>query len=196
MGGMLNLSESFGVLKNLPLAKRIVVGSKSDLGKFDFPYYMKIDSAEHKLKLGGVLLCENLVDANKGYDDFNKKFKGIGIVIQEKVEGIELIVGVKSDVVFGRVIVVGFGGSDVENEGDVVFRALRLNRGDVREMLKELSGYKKISRGLREKVITFIEKVGFLVDYYNIVEMDLNPVILVEKGKSKGPVVVDARVRI
>ncbi len=193
MGDMLKLSDSFDVLKNLSLSKYLIINKKSDLSMMDFPYYMKIDSAEHKLKMGGVYLCDNLIDAKVKYDEWIKKFNGVGIVIQEKVDGIELIVGVKTDVVFGRVLVVGFGGSGVEEGGDVVFRALRLKRDDVKAMLKELKGYKKIEAKMRGKVITFIEKVAFLIDYYDISEMDLNPVILDNK---LGPVIVDARILI
>ena len=60
------------------------------------------------------------------------------IIIQEGFEGIEMIVGLKSDDVFGKLLVVGFGGIFAEVKKDVSFRALPVTRKDIVQMIKDL----------------------------------------------------------
>jgi len=73
-----------------------------------------------------------------------------------------------------------------------------LNFSEAKTMIEELTGY-KILEGFRDKkprdIEAFIEaivRVSEISINYNIMEMDINPFILLEKGK--GGIAVDARI--
>ena len=63
-----------------------------------------------------------------------------GFLVQEMVEGLEVIVGVREDPEYGPLMVLGLGGVLVEAIRDVSFRLLPLDEADVHEMLSELRG--------------------------------------------------------
>lgn len=190
---MLELKKSLELLKDLPTAKYVLVKNESDLEKIDFPYFMKANISGHKTESGGVKKIINMKEAKENY----KKIKKLGeVIIQESVEGIEMIVGAKDEKVFGKTIMIGFGGIFAEISRDVSFRILPISRKDAESMLNDLKN-KKIfnARGKNydvEKFITLIEKIGFLAEKLDIKELDLNPVILTEKGVK----IVDARIEL
>ena len=111
--------------------------------------------------------------------------------------GIEVIIGTMLDDQFGPVIMYGMGGIMVEILKDVAFRVLPLSAGAAGEMIRETRSYPllKGARGttpvdeqaLQELLLLCSELIEA---YPEIVEMDLNPVIVHEKGLS----VVDARI--
>lgn len=193
---MRGVVESFETLKGLPMARFRVVTKYEDLEAFRFPYYLKADVAGHKSELGAVVRCDNLDDAAKKLKKMHKDFPKNRIIAQETFDGIEMIVGLKSDAVFGRLLVVGFGGIFAEVKKDVSFRALPISRSDVVSMIKELEGFGVFSaRGKKydmEKFVTLIEKVAYLGDKLNVKELDLNPVIVGEKDSR----IVDARIEL
>lgn len=187
---MLKLTESFKKLKGAPIAKYKIVEEYEDLNEFDFPCYLKISAPIHKTEEGGVVKCNNFEHAKKEFDRLKKKFS-YDIIVQEEVEGIELIIGVKYDEVFDRVIMVGFGGIHAESIDDVVFRSAPVDKKEIVKMFSELNGANSLFTRKKyaiKKLIKLIEKVSKI----NVGEMDLNPVILNEKKA----VIVDARVGI
>ena len=103
---MKTLLECFEKMKKLPLAKTIIIKSESDLTKIPFPYYMKASLGEHKLEKKAVLRIENINEANKQYQWLKKEFKKIPILIQESVIGTEMILGLKEDKVFGKLLLI------------------------------------------------------------------------------------------
>lgn len=187
---MRSLIDSFNILKDFNLAKYFIIEKNSDLEKLEFPYYMKIDSEKHKLSLGGVLFCNNLEKAKENYKILKEKFDE-EIIIQEKVEGTELILGIKKDSIFGYVLMLGFGGNNISKD-NLIFRVLRINRSEISNVLSKLDKEKILKNYFyREKLISFIEMICFLAEKIDIKEMDLNPIIL----SKKGPVIVDARIK-
>jgi hypothetical protein len=192
---MLNLKESMNMLKGLPVAEWKVAFSEDDLNHFSFPYYMKANISAHKTEEGAVYRCDDIVSAKTYFKKLRKKFSD-EIILQKNFEGIEMIVGIKDDKVFGKLLVVGFGGIFTEVNKDVSFRALPVSRADVMSMIKELRGYGIFSaRGKKydiEKFATFVEKVAYLGEKFDIKELDLNPVILGERDLR----VVDARIEM
>jgi succinyl-CoA synthetase beta subunit len=141
-----------------------------------------------------VLKCNNADDAKKNSKILQKKFNDI--IIQENFNGIEMIIGIKDDKIFGKILMVGFGGIFAELKKDVSFRALPVSRLDVISMVKELKSFEIFnSRGKKhdlEKFYTFIEKVAHIGEKFDIKELDLNPVTVGEKEVK----IVDARVRL
>lgn len=189
---MKGLIESFGVVGDLDVARFRVVEGPEDLVAFGFPCFLKVNLGIHKTEEGGVVECFDLADAEKKLWAMHAKFPDHRIIVQEKIGGVEMIVGLKEDVVFGKVLMVGFGGIFAEVKKDVAFRVLPVSKKDVVEMVGELEGFGIFGArgkeydldgfyGLVLKVAALGERIG---------EMDLNPVMVNESGAF----VVDARV--
>jgi acyl-CoA synthetase (NDP forming) len=113
--------------------------------------------------------------------------------------GVEMIVGVVQDPLFGPVVACGAGGTAVELLRDVSVRLTPLTASEADEMIRGLAtfplldGYRgrpKTDVGaLRELVL----RLGALAeDLAEVAEVDLNPVIVGADGVG----VVDARIRL
>jgi acetate---CoA ligase (ADP-forming) len=121
-------------------------------------------------------------------------------LVQRMIEdGVELLVGVASDPVFGPVVACGAGGTAVELLGDVSVRVCPLAASDGEEMLRSLAIFPMLTgfRGLPPvdlgALAELVLRVGVLADIHReIVELDLNPVI----ATPDGALAVDARVRV
>jgi hypothetical protein len=188
---MRGLVESFNFVKSLGVVDFKVVEEEKNLSEFGFPCFLKVDLGMHKTEAGGVLECFDFADAKRKLVEMRKRFVGSRIVVQRKVVGVEMIVGLKEDVVFGQVLMVGFGGIFAEVKRDVSFRALPVSRKDVKEMVCELGGFGVFdARGKKYALERFYGLVERVARMKHVGEMDLNPVIVGE-GFVK---VVDARV--
>ena len=113
--------------------------------------------------------------------------------------GVEMLVGVVHDRLFGPVIACGAGGSEVELLKDVAVRITPLTDRDAREMVRSLATY-PLLQGYRRTAPVDVDalemtllRVSAMVEAHpEIIELDCNPVIVL----ADGAVVVDARVRI
>ena len=66
-----------------------------------------------------------------------------GVLVQQMVQnGVELMIGVAPDPLFGPLIAFGLGGIHVEILVDVRFRVTPLSDQDAREMVREIRGYR------------------------------------------------------
>jgi len=185
---MKTILECFEKLKKLSVVKTIVIKSEDDLIKINFPYYMKVSLAEHKLEKKAVLRIENIEEAKKEYLRLKKQFPKTPILIQEQINGIEMILGLKEDNVFGKLLLIGFGGTNAEVLKDVQFRAVPINREEILNAVSQLKLYPVLYQRKKYAVDKFVE-LAHEVSKLNFKELDLNPVILTE-DKS---VIVDAR---
>jgi acetyltransferase len=109
---------------------------------------------------------------------------------------VEVIIGMVRDPVFGPVMMFGLGGIFVEVLNDVAFRAVPMTRDDAESMLRQLRGHKLLHgvRGLprvdEARVVDLLLQVAdFVRAYPEISELDLNPVIMHERGYA----IADAR---
>ena len=124
------------------------------------------------------------------------------ILLQREIRGgIETLVGVSSDPTFGPLVVCGLGGVLVELLRDAAFRLPPVTDLDAEEMLASLrsarllDGYRGALPGDRSALISVLMRVSALVEAVpEILELDLNPVKVLEPGK--GAVVLDARMRV
>jgi acetyl coenzyme A synthetase (ADP forming)-like protein len=168
---------------------------------------MKVISPQiiHKSDAGGVITgIMSVVEAEYAFDMIEKNltsfdpsavFSGV-IIEQQKQKGLEILIGGRKDPTFGKVITVGMGGTLVELIKDVSIRVLPVGPEDISAMLLELQAYPLI-RGYRnepardkEALVAMIDSVAQLFTQRDdVVEFDLNPVFLYEKGAC----VVDAR---
>lgn len=188
---MQSLINTFKLLKGFPTAKYAVVESEADLSKMEFPFWLKADVSGHKTELSAVKKCANEEEAKENLKSLIKKFPNSKIIMQEQVEGIEMIIGLKEDKVFSRLLMIGFGGIQAEVVKDVSFRALPIDKKEILKMIQELRLYPALitrKKYALDKLVSLAEKVSWL----NAKELDLNPVILNEKEA----VIVDARISI
>jgi acetyl coenzyme A synthetase (ADP forming)-like protein len=121
-----------------------------------------------------------------------------GVLVTPMIEeGIEVIIGTKIDDQFGPVIMFGIGGTMVEVLKDVVFRVLPISPFSARNMIREirsarlLEGFRGIPPYDKKAIERLILAVSEVIEAYpEIQELDLNPVIVHEKGLK----IADARV--
>jgi acyl-CoA synthetase (NDP forming) len=113
--------------------------------------------------------------------------------------GVELLVGLSHDPLFGPVIACGAGGVEAELLKDVSVRLTPLGPSEAREMLASLVTYPRLTgwRGSEPAdiaaIVDILLRVGRLADEHaEIIEMDLNPVFVTPQGAA----IVDARVRV
>jgi len=108
-----------------------------------------------------------------------------------------VIVGVTKDPQFGHAMMFGLGGIFVEVMKDVTFRVVPLSEKDASEMISGIRGYGALT-GTRGKPAADLDALralllqvsAFLSAHPQVEEMDLNPVIVHERGLT----IADARV--
>lgn len=173
-----------------------------------FPVVLKIASPDivHKSDAGGIRLgLETPEQVERAYDEILKdtgqkhpKARVQGLSVQKMAApGVEVIIGMSKDAQFGPVLMFGLGGVWVEILEDVSLRVIPVTRRDVREMIKEIKGYRMLT-GYRDlppvdesKLEDMLLAVAdFVTQYPAVKELDLNPVI----AYGDGAVAVDARV--
>ncbi len=123
-----------------------------------------------------------------------------GFLVQQMVPtGVEMLVGVVHDPLFGPVVACGAGGVQAELLKDVAVRISPLTDRDAREMIRSLKTFALLDgfRGAPQANVGALEdvvlRVGALVENHpEIAEMDCNPVTV----SRDGAIVVDARVRV
>ena len=213
--GALNETQSKQILSSLGLnVTRDVTLPPAPIGKapdVQFPVALKIVSKDipHKTDAGGVKL--NIADAaalKQASIDMlvavrkhapNAKLEGL-LVSEMITDGIETIVGVINDAVFGPVVAFGLGGTLAELMKDVTYRLAPFNEATAREMIAELRAA-KIFAGVRGAPPRDVDAVARLLATVSqlawsqrerIVEMDINPVLVRPVGK--GAVAADALV--
>jgi acyl-CoA synthetase (NDP forming) len=128
--------------------------------------------------------------------------KEISFILQPMAaSGIEMLVGVTHDPVFGPILVCSAGGVLVELLKDVSVRITPLTNQDAKEIVQSLKTYPLLNgyRGGPRYDVAALEqvilRVGALVeDIHEISELDLNPVIVFPEGQ--GVAIVDARVHV
>ncbi len=179
----------------------------TDIG---YPVVMKISSPDilHKSDVGGVKV--GIADATSVRDTYElieyraRKYSPNariwGILVQEMVrKGRELLVGVTRDPQFGPLVAVGMGGIYVEVLRDVAFRLAPISRQEVSAQLRSIRTF-PLLRGVRgeppadiagtEEVVLRVSQL--VTDFPEIVEMDINPLVVHNRGE--GVIVLDARI--
>ena len=175
-----------------------------------FPVAVKLAShlIVHKTEMGGIIL--NLADEaavrqafatiRQRLADHDNLQAMEGVLVQPMVTGgVEVMVGVTTDLLFGPLIAFGLGGVYVEILGDVRFRVTPLTDRDASEMVREIRGFRLLEgyRGHPPADVKALEevlmRVSLLVEETpEITELDLNPIFALRPGE--GCLIVDARI--
>jgi acyl-CoA synthetase (NDP forming) len=169
-----------------------------------FPVALKLSSEHvlHKTESGAIRL--NLEDEQSVRDAFDQLRQDDmeGVQVQKMVTtGVELMIGVAPDRLFGPLIAFGLGVIHVDILGDFRFRVTPLTDQDAHEMIREIRGY-RLLQGYRghaavdvEAVEEILLRISRLVeDIPEVQELDLNPIFGLPPGE--GCVVADARLRV
>jgi acetate---CoA ligase (ADP-forming) len=169
----------------------------------------------HKSQAHGVALgLEGSADVERAAREMARAIGQDGHVVERFIVqrmvagGVEMVVGVVHDRLFGPVIACAAGGTEAALLKDVGVRITPLTDRDAREMVRSLAVYARLEEtrespsgepsarppsedmGVLEETLL---RVSAMVEAHpEIVEMDCDPVIV----RPDGAVVVDARVRI
>jgi acetyltransferase len=114
----------------------------------------------------------------------------VEFLVQEMVDGVEMIVGARSDPLYGPMLVVGAGGILVELVKDVAFRLLPVTADEVRATLAELK-VAKLLAGFRGKPAADVDALvtaicglsDFYLDHRHLLsDLEINPLIVLPNG--------------
>jgi acetyltransferase len=174
-----------------------------------FPVAVKIVSpqASHKTEVGGVMLglrdaaavrvaAGAMAERLRAHDS---SARVEGFLVQEMVDGLEMILGVREDPQFGPFMLAGLGGVQVEAMRDVAIRLLPVNEATAREMLSSLRGASLLGafRGRAGRDVDAVVQAmtglsRLFLDYRTwLSDLEINPLIVLAKGE--GARAVDVR---
>jgi acetate---CoA ligase (ADP-forming) len=174
-----------------------------------FPVALKIVSpqASHKTEVGGVALSlQDASEVERSATEMAAQLKRLhpeatidGFLVQEMVSGVEMIVGVRNDPLFGPVVLAGFGGITAELLRDSAIRLAPVDDATARDMVAGLRGAPLLeqfrSRAPRDvdALVNAIEALSqvYLDNRDWIAEIEINPLVVLERGK--GVRAVDVR---
>lgn len=174
-----------------------------------YPVVMKVSSPDllHKTDVGVVKVgVASASEVRATYDDLLRKAKKAdrnaridGVMVCEMVKGgVDTLIGVSTDQLFGPVVTIGVGGIFVEVFGDVTFRVPPFSEDEARRAVAELKG-RKLLEGVRgqapvdiDALVDTVMKVQRLaMDLAGEVrELDINPLLI----RPRGAVALDALV--
>jgi len=202
----LALLARFGI----PVARSRVVSSPADaleaLAGLRLPLVAKLVSplVPHKSDVGAVLLDLLTPDAvSSAVVRLLNLRTALGardghVVLQEQADaGVELLIGMKQDPVFGAVITLGIGGVYAEAFDDVQVRLHDLDYRDVEDMLSQLT-HRRLLSGFRGLPAITAERLAPLLTAFtrlvrevggHFAAIDVNPVLVPRDGSE--PIAVD-----
>ncbi|MFF0139054.1 acetate--CoA ligase family protein [Streptomyces sp. NPDC005227] len=174
-----------------------------------YPVVMKASGARlaHKTELGLVKI--GLTSASQVRDTYREltdiaRYEGLpldGVLVCQMVErGVEMVVGVTHDQLFGPTVTVGLGGVLVEVLRDAAVRVPPFGDDQARAMLSELRG-RALLDGVRGappadadalvEVVVRVQRMALELGD-EISELDINPLMVLPRGQ--GAVALDALV--
>lgn len=204
-GALMVGEDAFNLLRRyrIPVVAGEIAKSVEDaLSKAEdigYPIVLKIISPQwlHKSDWGGIRLnIDSDSQLRATYAELQRLFdsrtpEGVldGILVQKQVKGTELLMGLKRDPQFGSILVVGMGGIYTEVFKDVARTLVPLDSGEADRMLQTLRIY-PILKGVRGQqgvdldslAETMLALSRLALDYPEIAELDLNPVVACPEG--------------
>ncbi|EST27618.1 acetate--CoA ligase family protein [Streptomyces roseochromogenus] len=174
-----------------------------------YPVVMKASGAQiaHKTELGlvkiGLTSASQVRDAYRELMDI-ARYEGVsldGILVCQMVEqGVEMVVGMTHDDLFGPTVTVGLGGVLVEVLHDAAVRVPPFGEDQARAMLTELRGHALLDgvrgrppadRDALVEVVLRVQRMALELGE-SVAELDINPLMVLPRGQ--GAVALDALV--
>ena len=216
--GMMSEADAKTVLASygIPTVATFIVETPEEGAKkadeIGYPVAIKIHSPDitHKSDVGGVHLFLESAEAVKNAAETmlgsisasHPDARIDGFTVQKMVQHAgawELILGVKTDPIFGPVIVFGEGGKAVEILGDSAIALPPLNMMLSRYMIRQtriynqLKGYRDVSPANLDAIcMACVQLSQLVVDHPEISELDINPLLANEDGV----IALDARIGV
>jgi acyl-CoA synthetase (NDP forming) len=176
-------------------------------GLVGYPVVMKASGGQiaHKTELGlvkiGLTSASQVRDAYRELTDI-ARYEGVdldGVLVCQMVErGVEMVVGVTHDDLFGPTVTVGLGGVLVEVLQDTAVRVPPFGEVQARDMLTELRG-RALLDGVRGRpaadldalveVVMRVQRMALELGD-ELAELDINPLMVLPRGQ--GAVALDA----
>jgi acetyltransferase len=198
-----------GIVAPSSIVASTVADAVAAAATIGYPVALKLHSPKpiHKTELGGVILgLRTAADVERAAAQLFTTIVNApelacdGVLVQEIVEGLELLVGMRVDPQFGPIVVFGLGGIFVETFDDLALRLLPVDAADVRGMLEQLRGARLFEafRGRPprdvEAVVAGVVALGdvFLKVSDRIIDLEINPLTVLERGR--GVRAVDVRI--
>ncbi|MFB6076696.1 MAG: acetate--CoA ligase family protein [Candidatus Nanohaloarchaea archaeon] len=181
------------------------VEAAEDIG---YPVILKVDAAavQHKTDIGAVQEAHDAEEVRKRYDlimdnvhEAHPDADIHGVLVEETLDGHEMIVGVNRDPEFGPVLMFGLGGIFVEVLRDVNFRTIPITERDARALIDEMESSELLD-GVRgedpvdtDAIVDVLLAVSDLVEAHDeISELDINPLFV----SAAGAVAADALIEV
>jgi len=180
--------------------------------RIGYPVAIKVQSPDisHKTEARAVRLnitsdgelaiaYEEILGSARAY---KKDARIEGVLVQEMVrDGVEAILGISNDPLFGPAVMFGLGGIFAEVLKDVSFRLAPVTPSVAREMVEEIAGYPVLAgaRGRpRADVDALVDAImrlsALAVDLKDrVAELDINPLFVFAEGE--GVKAADALIR-
>lgn len=194
--------------RGIGLPKQSLVGTAAEAGlkakEIGFPVALKLVAAEivHKTESGAVVLGLKTPEevVAEGQKLLSKTLGKGHLLIQEMVQGTEVLLGARTDPQYGPFLMVGLGGILVEVLKDVAIRLLPVDKGEARRMLQELRGF-KVLQGVRGQgprdVDALVKAMVGLSDVFaaqrnHLTDLEINPLMV--RAQGRGVAAVDVRV--
>jgi len=172
---------------------------------FGGPVVLKAEAADlvHKTEAGAVKLgLHGEAEVRAAYEELSAAFAArlTGVLVQPMLSGgVEVLVGVVQEPVFGPLVVFGLGGVATEVLGDHAARLTPLTDADADDLIHSVHAAPLLfgHRGAQSVDTTALADVLLRVsrlasDLPEVAELDLNPVVATAGGAQA----VDARIRV
>jgi acyl-CoA synthetase (NDP forming) len=206
------IARAYGIPTPAGGLARDLAAATEMAAEIGYPVAVKIASPDilHKSDIGGIVLnIEGEADLKAAYERVTNAAQERlpeaelwGVTVQAMTpKGREVIVGVNRDPQFGPLLMFGLGGVYVEVMKDVTFRLCPVSEKEARAMVGEIRAF-GLLRGARGQAPADIDAIvdvlvrtsALAVDFPDILEMDINPLIVMDRGN--GALAADIRIGI
>ena len=190
----------------IPRAKGILCTSveqaSAAASSVGYPVVLKIVSPNiiHKVDAGGVITgLKSEAELRAAFtrlldrvQETSPQAQIDGVYVQRMIEDVnyELILGSKKDLDFGAVILFGAGGTTVEAYKDFSTKLPPLNQTLARRLIEDTKIWEILRSGVRNRPpadLRLLEEIvikfsNLVVDFPEIAEIDINPLVVCDKG--------------
>jgi acetate---CoA ligase (ADP-forming) len=204
----MELLRDFGIPVAETIAAKDAAAAVTAADRLGYPVVLKVDSPDiaHKTDVGGIRVgCGDAAAVRGAFGDMLAEVRRRapsarvqGALVQRMISGGgEMILGVKTDPLFGPAVLCGFGGIFVEQLRDVSLRVPPIDAADAAAMIAELRGAAILSgargrapadtRALADAIV----RLAALAETHreSLRALDINPLLVLDDGH--GVVAVD-----
>ena len=190
----------------IPVTAEVLATSAKEAARgaarIGFPVALKVQSPDipHKTEAGGVRLgLSSEAEVEAAYAEIIENARRHqpnavvdGVLVQEMVkDGVEVILGINNDPLFGPALMFGLGGIFTEVLKDVAFRIAPVRRSEALAMIREVKGYPLLA-GARGRPVCDEDALAdalcrlsaLAIDLkVELAELDINPLFVFPKGR-------------